>query len=126
MALTNQQIEDFFRLQSNSRYDITLNQCKAKKDLWVLQDAEGCVLIDLGEEKVLPIWHDEELANSWRASEYQQTKALQIPFDDFCTKWLPGMQKDGFSLGVSPNLAGEGIVVSAEEFAADIGFNFDD
>ncbi|TBR44764.1 DUF2750 domain-containing protein [Marinomonas agarivorans] len=126
MALTHQQQDDFFRLQSNSRYDVTLIHCKSEKDLWVLQDSDGCVLIDLGEEKVLPIWHDEELANSWRTKEYAHTQALKIPFNDFCTKWLPGMKKDGFSLGVSPNLAGEGIVVSAEEFAIDIGVTLEE
>lgn len=125
MGLSSQQIQDFFRLQTNSRYDAILHHCKAKKSLWVLQDSAGCILIDLGKEKVLPLWHDMELANSWKGSEYETAEPLEISFQDFSTKWLPGMTKDGFSLGIAPNLAGEGIVVSADEFAADIGLKLD-
>jgi len=124
MAFNSQEIEAFFRLTTNTRYDAIVKHCKQKRALWVLQDNEGCIIIDLGQDKVLPIWHDEELAKIWRGSEYPQAEALHISFQDFSTKWLSGMTKDGFSLGIAPNLAGESIVISAEEFAADIGIDF--
>ena len=121
MGFDSQQIETFFRLQTNSRYDAIMTHCKQQKDLWVLHDEDGCILVDLGKDKVLPIWHDQELANQWRGNEYETSQALHIKFTDFVEKWLPGMAKDGFNLGIAPNLAGEGIVVSPEEFATDIG-----
>ena len=125
MGFDSQQIEAFFRLQSNSRYDAILMHCKQKKDIWVLQDEGGCLLIDLGSEKVLPIWHDSALAELWKGKEYQMFSANKVSYADFIEKWLPGMNKDGYKLGVAPNLAGEGIVVNTEEFAADIGIRLD-
>jgi hypothetical protein len=121
MAFDRQQVDAFFRLQSHPRYDALLMHCKQKKSLWLLQDEEGCLLVALGNEKVLPIWHDEALAEAWKTDEYITFTATMISYADFSDKWLPGMYKDGYKLGVAPNLAGEGIVVDADEFAADFG-----
>ncbi|MCZ2720715.1 DUF2750 domain-containing protein [Marinomonas sp. 15G1-11] len=121
MSFDDQQVETFFRLQSNTRYDEVVNHCKKKQDVWVLQDDQGCLIIELGSEKVLPIWNDSSLAEQWKGKEYEGFSASVIAFADFSSKWLPGMVRDGFKLGIAPNLAGEGIVVATAEFARDIG-----
>ncbi len=121
MPFDGQQIETFFRLQSNARYDAVVAHCKKEQDIWMLQDDQGCLIIDLGNEKVLPIWNDSALAEQWKGKEYAGFSASVISYADFSSKWLPGMVKDGFKLGIAPNLAGEGIVVATAEFARDIG-----
>ena len=78
------------------------------------------MIIDLGSDKVLPIWPNETLALAWGEKEYQGFATLEINAEDWAAKWLPGMQGDHFSVGIAPNLAGECIVASAEEHATDL------
>lgn len=121
MSFDDQQVDAFFRLQSNARYDEFVKHCKKSQDVWVLQDDQGCLIVELGNEKVLPIWNDASLAEKWKGKEHDGFSSSVITYDNFASKWLPGMTRDGFKLGIAPNLAGEGIVVSTEEFSRDIG-----
>ncbi|ETI61589.1 DUF2750 domain-containing protein [Marinomonas profundimaris] len=112
--------DTFYRLPSSERYDHVLKLIKKEQSIWTLADAEGCLIIDLGSDKVLPIWPAEALALGWGEKDYEGFSALEINAADWSEKWLPGMQKDNFSVGVAPNLAGECIVSSAEEHAVDL------
>jgi hypothetical protein len=112
--------DTFYRLPSSERYDHVLKLIKKEQSIWTLADAEGCLIIDLGSDKVLPIWPAESLATSWGEKDYEGFAGLEINATDWVEKWLPGMQKDNFAVGVAPNLAGECIVSSAEEHAADL------
>lgn len=120
MTIVSPLDDSFYRLPSNERYDHMLKLIKQKSDIWTLADAEGCLIIDLGSDKVLPIWPVEAFAKAWGEKDYLGFEALKISATDWTEKWLPGMQKDGYAVGVAPNLAGECIVSSAEEHAADL------
>ncbi|MEO9274075.1 DUF2750 domain-containing protein [Marinomonas sp. 5E14-1] len=110
----------FYRLPSSERYTQVVTLIKKGQPVWTLVDAEGCLIIDLGSDKVLPIWPTEALATDWGKKEYEGFNGLEISAADWSEKWLLGMQNDGYSIGVAPNLAGECIVSSAEEHALDI------
>ena len=112
--------DTFYRLTSSERYNQVLKLIKKEQSIWTLADAEGCLIIDLGSDKVLPIWPTEALASDWGNKDHEGFKGLEISTTDWSEKWLPGMQGDGFSVGVAPNLAGECIVSSAEEHAIDL------
>lgn len=112
--------DTFYRLPSSDRYDQVLNLIKKQHSIWALADSEGCLIIDLGSDKVLPIWPDQTLAQAWGEKDHEGFEALEIKATDWVEKWLPGMQNDGFSVGVAPNLAGECIVSSAQEHGIDI------
>ncbi|RBP80540.1 DUF2750 domain-containing protein [Marinomonas rhizomae] len=120
MSNTTPLDETFYRIPSSERYDHVLNLVKKGASVWTLADVEGCLIIDLGSDKVLPIWPVETLASAWGEKDYPGFNSLEINATDWVEKWLPGMQGDGFSVGVAPNLAGECIVSSAEEHAADL------
>lgn len=112
--------DSFFRITSSQRYDDVIKLIKKGSSVWTLADAEGCLIIELGQDKVLPIWPTSELALTWGEKDYPNFQALEVTAQDWQEKWLPGMTKDGFQVGVAPNLAGECIVSSAEEHAHDI------
>ncbi|MDP5056414.1 MAG: DUF2750 domain-containing protein [Marinomonas hwangdonensis] len=120
MTSTSNIDDTFYRQASNDRYDHVTTLIKKGHSIWTLADHEGCLIIDLGSDKVLPIWPSEGLALSWGEKEYSGFTGLEIQATEWAEKWLPGMQQDGFSVGVAPNLAGECIVSSAEEHAADL------
>ena len=112
--------DTFYRLPSRERYEHVIKLVKKGSSVWTLADTEGCLIIDLGSDKVLPIWPTEALAVAWGEKDYTGFNSLEINAVDWAAKWLPGMQGDGFSVGVAPNLAGECLVASAEEHAADL------
>ncbi|WP_240537000.1 DUF2750 domain-containing protein [Marinomonas flavescens] len=110
----------FFRLPSSRRYEEVILHIKKGMSVFLLADAEGCLIIDLGSDKVLPIWPTAELASEWGAKDYEGFQSLEVSAQEWSDKWLTGMQKDGFCVGVASNLAGECIVSSAEEHQHDI------
>jgi len=110
----------FFRLPSNSRYEEVIQHLKKGNSIFLLADTEGCLIIDLGSDKVLPIWPTAELAIEWAAKEYEGFQSMEVSAQDWSEKWLTGMQNDGFCVGVASNLAGECIVSSAQEHQHDI------
>ncbi|NLQ16170.1 DUF2750 domain-containing protein [Marinomonas sp. M1K-6] len=120
MSNTPSSQDTFYRHTSSERDDLMLKHLKKGESIWTLADTEGCLIIDLGSDKVLPIWPSEALATAWAEKDYPEFTSLEIHAADWAEKWLPGMQNDGFSVGVAPNLAGECIVSSAEEHAADL------
>ncbi|MBD5771676.1 DUF2750 domain-containing protein [Marinomonas colpomeniae] len=112
--------DSFYRLPSSERYTQVIAAIKKGQSIWALADAEGCLIIDLGSDKVLPVWPSKAMATDWGRADHEGFNALEINAEDWPEKWLPGMQSDGFSVGISPNLAGECIVSSAEEHAFDL------
>ncbi|QIZ76968.1 DUF2750 domain-containing protein [Ferrimonas lipolytica] len=113
-------VKTFYSQNSQQRFDATVDGAKANQALWTLADDEGCVVLESDQERCLLMWHEEEFAQSWATGEYSSCKALKIEMNDFLEKWVPGMTNDGFDLAIAPSLAGEGIVLSPEEFADDL------
>ncbi|WP_233401649.1 DUF2750 domain-containing protein [Marinomonas ostreistagni] len=111
---------DFFRETSQSRYDLFVKHLSKGGVCFTLADEEGCLNLTVGNERVLPIWPTAELANEWASAEHQEFSALEISNEAFVETWLPGMQNDNISVGVAPNMAGEGIVVQAMELKQEI------
>ncbi|GAB3476377.1 DUF2750 domain-containing protein [Marinomonas epiphytica] len=120
MTIADSANDTFFRLTSAERYDRLTRHIKQGRSIWTLADEQGCLIVDLGKDKVLPVWLNEEQAKSWAIKEYDAFNPLEIKACDWLEKWLTGMNKDGFSVGAAPNLAGEGIVASAEEHLLDL------
>lgn len=110
----------FFRETSQKRYDLFVGYIKNGGTCYTLADAEGCLNVTIGSERVLPVWPSQDMANAWAKSAYEGFSALDVSNESFTDIWLPGMANDGVSVGVAPNMAGEGIVVQAAELLQDI------
>lgn len=110
----------FFRQTSQARYDAFVKHIKSGGTCYTLADTEGCLTISVADQQVLPVWPTADMANEWAKTEHEGFSALDIANDAFCNTWLPGMGEDGVSVGVAPNMAGESIVVHAQELQNDI------
>ena len=111
---------EYFRQTSQARYDLFIEHLHKGEPCFTLADAEGCLILTVANEKVLPLWPTSDMATDWAAKEHSGFSAFEIGQQDLVEKWLPGMSNDGFSVGVAPNMSGEGIVVQAGEFLQDI------
>ncbi|WP_072242061.1 DUF2750 domain-containing protein [Marinomonas fungiae] len=110
----------FFRETSQKRYDLFVSHIKSGGTCYTLADTEGCLNVTIGSERVLPVWPSEDMANEWAKAEHEGFSALDVSNESFVDIWLPGMSNDGVSVGIAPNMAGEGIVVQAAELLQDI------
>lgn len=111
---------EFFRQTSQVRFGLFIDHIKQGQPCFALADAEGCLVLEVAKEQVLPIWPTADMANEWASKEHEGFQAMQISAEDLTEKWLPGMSNDGFSVGVAPNMAGESIVLQASELLNDI------
>ncbi|WP_243730189.1 DUF2750 domain-containing protein [Marinomonas balearica] len=111
---------NFFGLPSQTRYEQAISAVKQNQSIYALADAEGCLIIPISGENILPIWLTKEQAEHWLNEEYEGFEALEITSDAWISKWLPGMANDQYKVGVCPNLAGECITVSAAELSGEL------
>lgn len=111
---------EFFRQTSQVRFELFIDHIKRGQACFALADDEGCLVLEVAKEQVLPIWPTADMANEWASKEHEGFSAMEISAADFAEKWLPGMNNDGFSVGVAPNMAGEGMVLQAAELLTDI------
>lgn len=118
--LTPSQLDAINAMSAEQRYDHFISQCVALKQVWGLSSEEGWVILpDEGEEH-FPVWSHAELAAQWAAGEFADCQPKAVPLAEWIEKWLPGMEEDGLLAAVSPNQAGDAIVVAAEELLEDM------
>ncbi|TPE52380.1 DUF2750 domain-containing protein [Maribrevibacterium harenarium] len=111
---------DFFRFPSAQRYDTAVDAIRKGASVYALADDSGCLVLPTGDGNALPIWLSEQQAEAWQEKEEGDFQVLTVSQEALIEKWLPGMQADGFQIAVVPNLAGECIVLDANEFLSDI------
>ena len=114
------QSPDLFRLPSSERYVTAVKAIKASQAIYTLADEAGCFILSTGTTNALPVWTDEAQAQAWQQKESGEFQILAIEASTLKEKWLPGMANDGFQIAVIPNLAGECIVLDADEFLQDL------
>ncbi|WP_351090141.1 DUF2750 domain-containing protein, partial [Shewanella sp. S1-49-MNA-CIBAN-0167] len=78
-------------LTPEGRYDYMVEQIKAEKIIWTLQDQDGCVMLTTEDEDCIPMWPSEETAALWAVDEWKDCEPLAIPLDEFQERWVSGM-----------------------------------
>ncbi|GHH69567.1 DUF2750 domain-containing protein [Promicromonospora soli] len=72
--------------------------------VWTVRDADGMPApMNASGERAMPFWSLRTRAERVReiSPEYHPFEVVSIPLDDFQTKWLPGLSRDGLKVGVN-------------------------
>jgi hypothetical protein len=96
----------------DQNYELFLEQAVDTGVVWGLTVDQGsngeediqfaiCNSADVEGIDVMPFWSSESFAKSAGRDEWSSYQALPIDLDDFIDNWLPGLQKDGFLVGVN-------------------------
>ncbi|RKF13269.1 DUF2750 domain-containing protein [Alginatibacterium sediminis] len=117
IELSTSQISAIESMSDQVRYDYLISQMKNQGKVWTLADDEGCLMVHTGQENALVLFSHEQLAQLWAKQDHPQCKPLMIDFEVFVQKWLPGMQADEHFVALLPNLNGDSLLESAEDFA---------
>lgn len=102
------------------RLEASLQQIKNAKELFILKDEHGCVMLTTDDEDGVPVWPDASLAALWATEDWSDCETMAISTQDFLTKWVPGMTQDDLMVMVCPVPGEEGEVITPAHFAEKI------
>ncbi|QSX34681.1 DUF2750 domain-containing protein [Shewanella avicenniae] len=106
---------DFSHMTPEQRYQYLVEQTKANKELWIIQDDDGCVMLTTDDEDCIPVWPSEAAALQWTKDEWQDCRPLSISLSDWLERWVPGMEDDELFVAVFPLEDDLGVVVPPHE-----------
>ena len=122
--ITPERYQQVLNFDANQRLKYLLKSLANEKQLWLLVDDIGCVMLNTDDEDCVPIWPSEEFALGWATGDWQHCKAQSVTLKEWQQRWIPGLIEDELSLAVFPNEKEEGVVMFADEF--DFEFNKQD
>ncbi|MCE9685353.1 MULTISPECIES: DUF2750 domain-containing protein [Shewanella] len=115
MSDTAKKLAEITAMTPEARYDYMVEQIKADKTLWTLQDQDGCVMLTTEEEDCIPMWPNEESAALWAVDEWKDCQPLAIPLNEWQERWVSGMEDDDLFVAVFPVQDDLGVVIPPYE-----------
>lgn len=115
MSLEQSRISEILKFDAEQRLKYLLKQITSNKQVWLLTDEHGSVMLTTDEEDCIPVWPNKEFAEQWATGEWQGFEAKPIPLDDWYKKWTRGLETDELSVVVFPLPEDEGVVLYPDE-----------
>ena len=95
-----------------------ISQMRDSDAIWILKDADGCVMLTSEDEDGVPIWSSKSLAKAWASEEWSACEAISIDIETWIRKWTLGLIQDHLMIRINPSeFEEEGVVIAPEEFA---------
>lgn len=115
-ALTEQQVKDIQKLDAQKRYNYLIKEVVKNKQIWLLVDEHGCVMLNSEDEDCVPVWPNEEFALAWATEEWSHCTAEAISLDKWHSRWTHGLEDDELALVIFPDQNSEGLIFFPDEF----------
>ena len=104
-------------LDADQRYDHFIQAVVAAGELWILRDAEGCMLLTADDDECIPVWPSAELAQMWAEQEWAGCQPEAISVKRWLDNWVKGMTEDGRAVAVFPLPEAIGVVEDPADVA---------
>jgi hypothetical protein len=101
---------------SAKRLSYLLKEVTSQRQIWILTDEHGCVMLNSEDEDCVPVWPNAEFAQSWATGEWEHCKTESISLAKWQSRWTPGLADDNLAIVVFPNQDEEGFVLYPDEF----------
>lgn len=101
---------------STKRLSYLLKEVTSQRQIWILTDEHGCVMLNTEDEDCVPVWPNAEFAQSWATGEWENCKTESISLAKWQSRWTPGLADDDLAIVVFPNQDEEGLVLYPDEF----------
>lgn len=118
--LTEEQRNRIQQLDAEQRYQHFIDKVSRWEEVWSLRDDEGFVLVSTDDEECMPVWPHPDYATEWATGDWADCQAFKVDMEAWLDRWLPGMEEDGISVAVFPNLDESGIIEAPRELGAAI------
>ncbi|WP_286237497.1 DUF2750 domain-containing protein [Neptuniibacter halophilus] len=100
---------------NEQRYSFFINEAATQREIWILTDQYGCVMLNTEDEDCVPVWPDQATAEAWATDEWSECKAEAISLAVWHNRWTAGLEEDGFAVVVFPIEGQDGLVVYPED-----------
>lgn len=101
---------------AEKRLSYLLKEVTTQRQIWILTDEHGCVMLNTDDEDCVPIWPNAEFAQAWATGEWEHCKTEAISLAKWQSRWTNGLLDDELALVVFPNQDEEGLVLFPDEF----------
>lgn len=116
MTLTPELISTIEQYDQQKRFKYLLEEVIKHREIWILVDEHGCMMLNTEDEDCVPVWPNKEFAQNWITDDWQECKAEAISLNKWQSRWIPGLEEDELAIVVFPNQAEEGLVLFPNEF----------
>lgn len=105
-----------------ANYERFVRRVRSTGTLWGLRDHEGWAICPSNEQEcdLYVFWSDEAYARQHCKDEWSSYEPVSITLDSFLENWIPGMERDGFLIGVQFNSDLAGLEVNPSSLAIDL------
>ncbi|WP_043931732.1 DUF2750 domain-containing protein [Bacillus sp. EB01] len=94
------EIETVFSLPAQKRYEYFIKKVADYEQLWGLYEGGWAISEDDNGNKLIPFWPKREFAELSSIKEWSHYQPKKIDLEDFISKWIPGMKRDGLRVSV--------------------------
>jgi len=116
MTLTPELITTIEKYDEQKRFKYLLETVIKNREVWLLVDEHGCMMLNTEDEDCVPVWPNKEFAEQWITGDWQACKAEAISLSKWQSRWTVGLAEDELAIVVFPNQAEEGLVLLPDEF----------
>lgn len=113
--MTTPDLETIQKYNAEQLYSHFVNEAATHKQIWILTDEYGSVMLNTDDEDCVPVWPSKALAEAWATGEWSDCKAEAISLKKWHSRWTGGLEEDGFAVVICPIEEQDGLVVYPEE-----------
>lgn len=103
------------KLNDEELYAFFVKEAATSREIWILTDQYGSVMLNTDDEDCVPVWPNKALAEAWATGEWDGCKAEAITLAKWHSHWTPGLEDDEFAVVICPFEDREGLVVYPTE-----------
>jgi hypothetical protein len=107
-------------LDGPKRYEYWIKKVADHEEVWSLWDEGWALLADDSGQEAVPVWPHEEFAQRWAVNDWARYQPKAIPLEEWLTRWISGMERDGRQVAVFPTESGSGVIVNPQRLKSDL------
>ncbi|NLS13438.1 DUF2750 domain-containing protein [Vibrio sp. SM6] len=119
-TLTDERIKELLQLDVDARYRYLIKQVVESREIWILTDEHGCVMLNTEDDDCVPVWPNQEFAALWATGEWEDCQPQAISLNKWHSRWTNGLLDDELSVVAFPNADLEGVILFPDEFDFDL------
>ncbi len=119
-ALNENRIAEILNFDDEQRARYFFKEVIENKEIWILTDEHGCVMLNTEDEDCVPVWPNQEFAQAWATEEWQACKPEAISLNKWLSRWSTGLADDELALVVFPSQQEQGLVFYPDELEREL------
>lgn len=113
--LDDAKIAEIQAFDAEKRYKYLVKEVVANREIWILIDEHGCVMLNTEDEDCVPVWPNKAFAEAWATGDWAECKAESISLNKWHSRWTHGLEDDELAVVIFPNQDEDGLVVFPDE-----------